>query len=382
MTIVRTASLYDTPAQPPVAVCYTVAPVPRRQDFQFDLPPAQIAQAPAERRDAARLLHVRPDGGVEDLRFPDVVDRIPADAVVVVNDTRVIPARVHTRKDSGGNVELLFVEPAATPGAWRCLARARRPLRAGQRLYPCAPGRRGVAAPAAPPLTVASGRGPDTTITVAVPGDPLAFLDAWGEVPLPHYIERAAGDPDPADRDRYQTVYARAPGAVAAPTAGLHFTPAVLAALEARGAAIARVTLHVGPGTFAPVRVDDLADHVMHRERYDIPERTATLVATGRPVVAVGTTVVRTLESAARGDRDVAAGPGDTGLFLYPGHARFRIVDHLITNFHLPESTLLMLVCAFAGTEPVLAAYRHAVASGYRFFSYGDAMLCHRGARG
>ncbi|MCA9675031.1 MAG: S-adenosylmethionine:tRNA ribosyltransferase-isomerase, partial [Myxococcales bacterium] len=257
---------------------------------------------------------------------------------------------------------------------------ARRALRAGQRLAVCAPGERDAPAPGGPVVTVAADRDADGSLLVDVPGDAIAFLDAWGEPPLPPYIARDHG-PGDDDRDRYQTVYARVPGAVAAPTAGLHFTPELLAALEARGAAIASVTLHVGLGTFSPVRVDDLADHAMHRERYTIPERTAALIATGRPVVAVGTTVVRALESAARGPRDVAVGPGDTRLFIRPGtDFRFRVVDHLITNFHLPESTLLMLVCTFAGPAPVLAAYRHAVAAGYRFFSYGDAMLLRRAA--
>ena len=350
----------------------------RRADYHFDLPPAQIAQAPADRRDASRLLHLAP-GGVEDRSFPEIVELVPTDAVLVVNDTRVIRARVHTRKESGGNVELLFVEPAAAPApaghvAWRCLARARRALRAGQRLHPCVPGQRGVPARGAPALTLLTDRDDETMVTVAVPGDALAFLDLHGEIPLPHYIGRTA---DASDAERYQTVFAREPGAVAAPTAGLHFTPALLAALEARGVTIARVTLHVGLGTFSPVRVDALDEHVMHRERYDVPAATAALVATGRPIVAVGTTVVRTLESAATDDRRVTAGPGDTRLFIRPGY-RFRAVDHLITNFHLPESTLLMLVCAFAGYDETLAAYRHAVAAGYRFFSYGDAMLCHR----
>jgi S-adenosylmethionine:tRNA ribosyltransferase-isomerase len=353
----------------------------RRADFHFDLPPEQIAQRPVDRRDGSRLLVLGPDGGVADRSFADVVELLPADAVLVVNDTRVIPARVRGVRPTGGGVELLFVEPQRAPASgddgaeisgsgsgreslgWRCLARARRPIRAGQTILV-----------GDVTLTVVAGREEDETITVAVPGDPLAFLDAHGEVPLPPYIERPTDAPD---RERYQTVYARAPGAVAAPTAGLHFTPALLAALEARGVAIAPITLHVGLGTFAPVRVDDLDDHRMHRERYQIPERTAALIASGRPVVAVGTTCVRTLEAAARGPRRVAAGPGDTDLFLRPG-ARFQIVDHLITNFHLPESTLLVLVCAFAGTAPVLAAYRHAVAAGYRFFSYGDAMLCSR----
>ncbi len=354
----------------------------RRQDFHFELPPAQIAQAPAARRDASRLLVVGPDGGLADRSFGDVVALIPADAVVVVNDTRVIPARVHAVKDTGGHVELLFVEPAATPGAWRCLARARRPLRAGQPLHPCAPDHPDVAAPGAPVLTVAEERDPlDGAIVVAVPDDVLAFLDTWGAPPLPPYIARKDG-PAPDDGERYQTVYARAPGAIAAPTAGLHLTPALLAAIEARGATIASVTLHVGLGTFAPIRVDELAAHVMHRERYTIPAATAALIASGRPVVAVGTTVVRALESAAQGDHVVAAGPGDTALFIRPDTGfQFRIVDHLITNFHLPESTLLMLVATFAGVARVLDAYRHAVAAGYRFFSYGDASYFSRAPR-
>jgi S-adenosylmethionine:tRNA ribosyltransferase-isomerase len=356
--------------------------VHRRQDYDFELPPAQIAQTPAARRDGSRLLVVGADGSLADRQFPDVVELIPADAVVVVNDTRVIPARVHAVKETGGHVELLFVEPAAAPGTWRCLARARRPLRAGQRLHLCRPDRPDVPAAGAPVLVVAEERaGADGSIAVTVPEDAgtvHAFLDTWGALPLPPYIARDAGL-SPDDRERYQTVYAAAPGAIAAPTAGLHLTPALLDAIRARGAAVASVTLHVGLGTFAPVRVDDLADHVMHVERYTIPDVTAALVATGRPVVAVGTTVVRALEAAARGDRDVAPGPGQTALFIRPGTGfAFRVVDHLITNFHLPESTLLMLVSTFAGVERVRAAYRHAVAAGYRFFSYGDASFLTR----
>jgi S-adenosylmethionine:tRNA ribosyltransferase-isomerase len=342
--------------------------VRRRRDYAFDLPPAQIAQTPADRRDGARLLVVEPGGALHDRQFPDVVGAIPEGAVVVVNDTRVIPARVHAHKDTGGGVELLFLDPE--PGAentWRCLARARRPLRRGQ-----------VLRTDAGDLVLASDRAEDGTVLVTTPPgmDTLAFLAIAGEVPLPPYIDRA---PVAADAERYQTVYARAPGAVAAPTAGLHFTPELLDALRARGAAIATVTLHVGAGTFAPMRVDDLADHVMHVERYDVPAATASLIASGRPVVAIGTTVVRALESAARGSKRVPEGPGETRLFIHPGsnHA-FQVVDHLITNFHLPESTLLMLVCAFAGIERTFAAYRHAVAAGYRFFSYGDAMLVSR----
>ena len=352
----------------------------RRHDYDFELPAAQIAQHPAERRDGARLLWLPADQAAAPVArtILELPDLLPPDAVVIVNDTRVIPARVRCHKDTGGAVELLFLEaadsvsgPGSDPGSgsiWRCWARARRPLRAGQTIRTA-----GGAA-----LTLASDRLDDGSVLVRVPGDVLAFLDAHGELPLPPYIERAGGLAA-EDRERYQTVYARAPGAIAAPTAGLHLTPALLDALAARGVTVAPVTLHVGLGTFAPVRADHLADHVMHVERYTIPAEAAALVASGRPVVAIGTTVVRALESAATGDHQVAVGPGSTALFIRPGTGfRFRVVDHLLTNFHLPESTLLMLVCTFAGRARVLAAYRHAVAAGFRFFSYGDAMLLTR----
>jgi S-adenosylmethionine:tRNA ribosyltransferase-isomerase len=346
------------------------APVFALSDYNFELPPELIAQEPAAERDASRLLHLHSDGHVSDLRFPDIVELLPADAVLVANDTRVIPARVLGHKESGGRVEFLFLEPepghAAPEGttAWRCLARARRPLKPGQRV---ALDGTDVS------LELLSEReGEEGSVVVAVPGDPYALLDRIGHVPLPRYIHR---DDAAADRDRYQTMFARVPGAVAAPTAGFHMTPAVLDRLLARGVTLATVTLHVGYGTFEPIRTDDIRQHHMHRERYVIPDDTARLLASGRPVVALGTTALRALEASAG-----QAGAGTTDLFIYPGsdHA-FRVVDHLITNFHLPESTLLMLVCAFAGTEQVLAAYRHAVAARYRFFSYGDAMLVHRG---
>ncbi|TMQ02499.1 MAG: tRNA preQ1(34) S-adenosylmethionine ribosyltransferase-isomerase QueA [Deltaproteobacteria bacterium] len=341
-------------------------------DYDFALPPELIAQEPAAAREASRLLHLAPDGAVTDHAFTELAALLPADAVVIANDTRVIPARVRGHKSSGGGIELLFLEPEpSTPApagsaAWRCLARARRPLRPGQR----------VDIDGAPALEILTERAADGTVAVAAPGDGLAFLDAHGHIPLPRYIHR----PDrPADGERYQTMFARHPGAVAAPTAGLHMTPAIAEQLAARGIALATLTLHVGWGTFAPVREADLRDHRMHRERYIIPEATAALVATGRPIVALGTTALRALEAAATGPATVAAGPGATDLFIYPGsgHA-FQVVSHLITNFHLPGSTLLMLVCAFAGTDRVLAAYRHAVAARYRFFSYGDATLLHR----
>ncbi len=347
-------------------------------DYAFDLPPELIAQHPTRERDASRLLHVGTDGALEDLAFPDVVDRLPPDAILIVNDTRVLPARVLATKPTGGNVELLFLERddriAAPPNteAWRCLARARRPLRAGQVLNV------GGAEIAILEGRAAADADAPGSIVVAVPGDALAFLEAHGHVPLPPYIERAD---DAADRERYQTMFARVPGAVAAPTAGLHMTPAIAETMRARGIELASVTLHVGWGTFQPIRVDDVRQHHMHRELYSIPAATAALVATGRPVVALGTTTLRALESAAVAPHAISEGPGSTELFVYPGSGhQWRVVDHLITNFHLPESTLLMLVAAFANTERVMAAYRHAVAARYRFFSYGDAMLLHRAA--
>jgi S-adenosylmethionine:tRNA ribosyltransferase-isomerase len=283
--------------------------------------------------------------------------------VLIANDTRVIPARIHATKPSGGAVELLFLEPAER--GWTCIARGA--VRAGHRL---------AVANSGVELVVLTDRAADGTIQIDVAGDVLAFLDAHGHLPLPPYIDR----PDDADdRERYQTMFARVPGAVAAPTAGLHMTPQIAAALTARGIALATVTLHVGWGTFAPIRATDVREHAMHRERYVIPDATAALVASGRPIVALGTTALRALEAAGVAPRRVAAGPGATSLFIHPGSGHsFRVVDSLVTNFHLPESTLLMLVCAFAGTDRVLAAYRHAVAARYRFFSYGDAMLVDR----
>ena len=341
-------------------------------DYQFELPPELIAQEPAASRDRSRLLHLGSDGAVTDHQFAELAALLPADAVVIANDTRVIAARVHGHKRSGGGIELLFLEPEPSRpapvgmSAWRCLARARRPLRPGQLIE----------IDGSPAIEILTERDADGTVAVAVPGDGFGFLDAHGHIPLPRYIQR---QDRPDDRERYQTMFAKHPGAVAAPTAGLHMTPAIIEQLAARGIALATLTLHVGWGTFAPIRTDDVRTHRMHRERYAIPEATAALIATGRPIVALGTTALRALEAAATGPATVAAGPGATDLFIHPGSGhRFRVVSHLITNFHLPESTLLLLVCAFAGTDRVLAGYRHAIAAGYRFFSYGDATLLHR----
>lgn len=344
-------------------------------DYGFELPPELIAREPAASRDASRLLHVHADGALSDHAFSELAELLPAGAVVVANDTRVIPARVLGNKDTGGNIELLFLEPepasSVTPpegaSAWRCLAKARRPLRVGQTVK--IPGTDVV-------LTVLTERAHDGSLVLSAPLDALAFLELHGRIPLPRYLGREANE---ADRDSYQTMFAKVPGAVAAPTAGLHMTPAVSARLAERGITVATVTLHVGWGTFAPIREDDLREHRMHRERYEIPEATAALVGSGRPIVALGTTALRALEAAATAPRTVTAGPGATELFIYPGSGHtFQAVDHLITNFHLPESTLLMLVCAFAGTSRVLAAYQHAILQRYRFFSYGDATLFHR----
>ena len=348
-------------------------------DYTFELPPELIAQQPAAERAASRLLHLHADGSTSDHAFTEIVELLPPNAVLVANDTSVIPARVLGKKPSGGKVELLFLEPepdiAAPAGteAWRCLARARRPIKPGQT----------VVIDGAPEVSLeflTERSGEEGSVVVAVPGSTLALLDRVGHIPLPRYIQR---DDTATDRERYQTMFARVPGAVAAPTAGLHMTPAIAEQLAARGITLATVTLHVGYGTFEPVRDPDIRKHVMHRERYMIPEETAALVASGRPIVALGTTAMRALESAATGPRQLRAGAGATELFIYPGSGRaFQVVDHLITNFHLPESTLLMLVSAFAGPDGrdrVLAAYRHAVSARYRFFSYGDAMLLHRG---
>ena len=337
-------------------------------DYHYELPPELIAQEPAAERDASRLLHVHADGALSDHAFADIVELLPPDAIIVANDTRVIPARVLGHKDTGGAIELFFLEPApeVAANAWRCLAKGT--LRPGMTVTVGDMG-----------FPVLAPRASDGSIVVGAPADLLGFLERHGHIPLPHYIAR---DDRPEDRERYQTMFARVPGAVAAPTAGLHMTPQIRDRLLARGIQLATLTLHVGWGTFAPIRVDDVRQHVMHRERFAISDELVALVASGRPIVSLGTTAMRALEAAAVGDRQLRAGEGSTDIFIYPGSGHtFRIVDHLITNFHLPESTLLMLVCAFAGTERIRAAYRHAVAQRYRFFSYGDATLLHRALR-
>ncbi len=357
-------------------------------DFDYDLPPELVAQYPPERRGASRLLSMQvgrlqagmakppasapsePLVTLGDHAFAELPGFLRPGDVMVFNDTRVIKARLFGTKASGGKVELM-VERVLSEHEFLAQIRASH-------------------APA-PGATLRVADSFDATV-LARPGElyhlradsadsVTDLLDRHGQLPLPPYITR---DVQGGDAERYQTVYARAPGAVAAPTAGLHFDDAMLDTLRARGVNLVWLTLHVGAGTFQPVRVENISEHRMHAERFSIPEATRIMIAQaraeGRRVIAVGTTSLRALEAAANEDGSVRAGEGETALFITPGY-RFRVVDALLTNFHLPRSTLLMLVSAFAGVEPIRLAYRHAVEHRYRFFSYGDAMLIERPAR-
>jgi S-adenosylmethionine:tRNA ribosyltransferase-isomerase len=349
----------------------------QRSDFHFDLPPDLIALRPTPERSASRLLVLDGSSGSrEDREFRDLPTLLTAKDLLVFNDTRVVPARIHGVKESGGKIEILL-ERALDSHTALVHARASKGLKVGARVQ-------------LPGGTVATMLGREGDFfRLRFTYEVLPYFEAHGAMPLPPYVHR---EPESADRERYQTVYARELGAVAAPTAGLHFDAALFAELQTRGIKHAFVTLHVGAGTFQPVRVDDLAEHVMHEEHLTVPEATidaisATRAAGGR-VVAVGTTVVRSLETAAaaastdaRGARangaaagDLASYRGGTRLFITPGY-KFRVVDAMVTNFHLPESTLLMLCSAFVGREALFAAYAHAIAARYRFFSYGDAMF-------
>lgn len=337
----------------------------RVDEFDYELPEELIAQRPLERRDASRMMVLhRDDHSVEHRQFTDLPSYLRPGDVLVQNDTRVMAARLWATRPSGGKVEILLLNSRGDD-VWECLAR---------------PGRR---APVGMTLDfghgLMHGRVLDKT---EFGGRVIAFeasegvdrvVDSIGEMPVPHYIKEGLKQPE-----RYQTVYADVRGSAAAPTAGLHFTPDLMNAIGSMGVRVARVTLHVGLGTFRPVKTDLIEDHVMHEERFNVPEHVAKVINEARQaggrIVAVGTTTVRTLESVANEDGSIAAGSGSTSIFITPGY-RFRAVDAMVTNFHLPKSTLIMMVSAFAGREYVLDAYRQAVEERYRFFSFGDAML-------
>ncbi len=355
----------------------------RVADFHYELPPDLIAQTPAPQRDQSRLLVLhRRDGSLAHRRFPDLLDYLSAGDVLVLNDSRVIRARLRGIKiPSGGEVEVLLAEECGCNDWWVMLRPGKR-VRVGTRLsFADAEGR-----PSSVSASVTD-KNAEGLCRLGFAGTPnvLDALDALGEVPLPPYIARRPSDDSPDDRTRYQTVYAASPGSVAAPTAGLHFTEALLAAIRGRGVAVCHVTLHVGLGTFAPVKVTQVADHVMHEERFELSRAAADAInaakSASRRVLAVGTTTARVLEHvAARHGTRLVEERGRTRLFIHPPYP-FRVVDALLTNFHLPQSTLLMLVSAFGapgevrGRERVLRAYVEAIRERYRFFSYGDAML-------
>lgn len=362
----------------------------RLDQLDYRLPAEQIAQRPLDRRDASRLLTLRCDTGeLRDHLFADLPALLRGDELLVLNNTRVIPARLFGRRAGlhsqppskatrsehlTGLVEVLLTRQVA-PGTWEALVRPGRKLPKSERVL--------FGEGELEAEIIARGElGVRTLQFVSKDGRSVGeHIDRLGHIPLPPYIDRAD---ESADRDRYQTVFAKNPGAIAAPTAGLHFTPEILARIQQRGAEICEITLDVGLGTFQPIHAEALEDHAMHAESYDIPEETAerihTARAAGRPILAIGTTVVRALEAAAlhasesSSPRHLLAGKAEARLFIFPGF-RFRIVDALLTNFHLPRSTLLALVCALAGRDRVLAAYNHAVEARYRFYSYGDCML-------
>jgi len=338
-------------------------------DYDYELPTDRIARYPAARRDESRLLALGPEGAPKHLGFGDIVGLFEAGDVLVVNESRVLPARLLGKKPTGAPSEVLLVKPAPgsdDPHLWEAL------VRPGGKLKP---GRLVVVSDelSVEILDSAPGSGRVVRLVTDLPVEQA--LERYGHMPLPPYLDR---EDEPLDRERYQTVYARDPGSIAAPTAGLHFTEDLLAALERKGVTRVAVTLHVGIGTFRPIDADDIAGHEMHEEWYDVPAASAAAVnaarAEGRRVWAVGTTTIRTLESAVDEAGTVRAGPGSTALFIRPPFD-FRAVDCLITNFHLPRSTLLMLVAAFAGYEKTMAAYAEAIREGYRFYSYGDAMV-------
>lgn len=344
----------------------------RTEAFDYPLPPERIAQEPAEPRDAARLMVIhRTSGRIEHRAFTDLPEYLRPGDLLVMNDTRVLPARLRARRPTGAQVELLLLRRLPGPGTWEALVKPGRRAVPGDRLL--VTGSRGE--PCVHPLTAAVlERLPSGARVIQFEGAPEEALDAAvaaaGEVPLPPYIHQAL-----ADAERYQTIYARAAGSVAAPTAGLHFTPRVLDALRARGVATATITLHVGIATFRPVRTETIEAHEMHDEWYSVPPETAKRVAeTQGRVIAIGTTTARCLESAAQAPRQLAPGTASTRLYIRPGY-HFQVLDGLLTNFHMPRSTLLILISAFAGCDLIRRAYEEALAHDYRFLSFGDATL-------
>ncbi|MDQ6982702.1 MAG: tRNA preQ1(34) S-adenosylmethionine ribosyltransferase-isomerase QueA [Mariprofundus sp.] len=334
------------------------------RDFDYELPEHYIAKQPLEGRDSSRLLCLSGIGDeILDRQIRNLPDLVQPGDIWVLNDTKVIPARLVGQKESGGKAEVLLLEPAGTADVWHAWGKANKPLKPGTIItfsgsfY----------------AEVLERNGKNIEVRL-VSDDVPSAIETYGHMPLPPYINRPDTE---ADKSRYQTVFARHCGAVAAPTAGLHLTEELMVAMQAAGAIFVHVTLHVGPGTFEPVQVENLSEHVMHEEAYIVPDETAEIVnrarSEGRRVVAVGTTSLRTLEAAGQGGR-LKAGADRTAIFISPGY-HFQMVDALLTNFHLPGSTLIMLVAALAGRERVLSAYEHAKASGYRFYSYGDAMF-------
>lgn len=341
-------------------------------DFFYDLPDGLIARYPAPDRDGSRLMVLdRQQERIEEATFNRIADWLKAGDLLVLNDTRVLPARLFGRKETGGQVEIFLAEARETTGKkqenlWLCMLRSSKPCRPGQQ----------IALPGDATAEIIS-RNDEQQWLVRFNGidDFDSWLERTGEMPIPPYLGRCGEE---LDRERYQTVFAANPGAVAAPTAGLHFTPELLKSLRDKGIATATVTLHVGLGTFQPLRVQRVEDHRIHCERYRISEAAASAIeatrSAGGRIVAVGTTAARTLEYASDDDGTIRPGEGEADIFIYPGY-RFKVTDALLTNFHLPESTLLMLVSAFAGHRFVMQAYERAIAERFRFYSYGDAML-------
>jgi S-adenosylmethionine:tRNA ribosyltransferase-isomerase len=337
-------------------------------DFDFNLPPELIAQSALTERSASRLLDVRADGFI-DRRFSELPDLVDSGDLLVFNDTKVLKARFFGQKASGGRVEVLIERLTGATSALAQIRASKSPTE-------------GSTIRLADAFDVTVGERVEPFYTLHFPSDCLTLIEQFGRLPLPPYIEH---DADAYDETRYQTVYAANPGAVAAPTAGLHFDDALFARLDAKGVERATLTLHVGAGTFQPVRVENIAEHKMHSEWYDLPQtlvdRIAATKARGNKVIAVGTTSMRALEAAARdaanAGKPLAATQAETDIFITPGY-EFRVVDRLVTNFHLPKSTLMMLVSAFAGMDTIRDAYQHAIEQRYRFFSYGDAMLLTR----